>query len=231
MNAWSIDVSKILLPDEIKAVWQDLNRKSARSLNTRQNRAIFLLATVYGLRCSEIRQLQIADLKTGIAHPYINLRKATTKRNKSRRVPLLIDSTAYEQVRAWKAERLASGADKKDPFVISTARAGITKSDAPFIGDDGPGSTVRTRKGPGQPLSRDGTARRFKTAIKILGPDRVSTLSIHNGRHSCASILLHQGMPIAKVQAVMGHSNLQTTSVYSHIIPSENEKTDYFSDL
>lgn len=230
-SAWSIDVSKILLPDEIKAVWQDLNKRSARSLNSRQNRAVFLLACVYGLRCSEIKQLQIGDLKTGIAHPFISLRKSTTKRRKSRRVPLLIDSTAYEQIRAWKDERLSAGAAKKEPFIISTAKGGITKSDTPFIGDSGPGSTVRTRKGPGRQLSRDGVARRFKTAIKILGSERVATLSIHNGRHSCASILLHKGMPIARVQALMGHSNLQTTSVYAHIIPSENEKTDYFSNL
>ena len=229
-----IDVSKILLPDEIRAVWQDLNRKAPRSLNTRQNRVIFLLATCYGLRCSEIRQLRLSDVKCDLQQPFINLRKAITKRKKSRRVPLSIDAPALEQIRAWKAERLAMGADSKTPFVCSVAKGGVTTCPADsegFIGDSGPNSAIRTRKGPGQPLSRVSLYQRYKTACRCLGADRVSTIHIHTGRHTCATILLHNGMPPVQVMKILGHSNLATTTTYAHVIPDGTERTDYFSGL
>ncbi len=226
MNAWSIDITKILLPAEIKAVRQDLDRKAPRSVNTRQNRTVFLLATCYGLRCSEIRQLCLMDVKCDIPQPFINLRKAITKRKKSRRVLLSIDVASLEQIRAWKAERVSMGGDNKSPFVCSIGKGGVSKSPA-----TGPGSTFKTRRGPGHPLARSATAARFKTACGVLGKDRVNSLSIHCGRHTCASILLHKGMSPARVQQIMGHSNIATTSAYLHVIPDADEKTDYFSDM
>lgn len=223
----NIDVSKILLPDEIKAVWQDLNRKAPRSLNTRQNRVIFLLATCYGLRCSEIRQLRLMDVKCDIPQPFINLRKAITKRKKSRRVPLSIDATALEQIRAWKAERTSQGADGTDPFVCSIAKA----CDVASTGPVGAFGHITARNGPGRPLCRTALYQRYKTACRCLGPDRVATLHIHCGRHTAATVLLHRGMPPVQVMKILGHANLATTTLYAHLIPDGTERTDYFSGL
>lgn len=220
MNAWGIDVSKILLPDEIKTVWADLNKRAARSLNSRQNRMIFLLATCYGLRCSEILQLRLMDVKCDIPQPFINLRKAITKTKKSRRVPLSIDATACEQIKQWKAERTSQGADGKDPFVCTIAKGGIVVCFGNY-----------NRRGPGHPLSRTAIYHRYKTACRILGPDRVSTIHPHTGRHTAATVLLHQGMPPVRVMRILGHSNLATTTIYSHVIPDGTERSDYFSSL
>ncbi len=230
---WNIDITKILLPDEIKAVWDDLNRRAPRSVSTRQNRVIFLLATCYGLRCSEIRQLRLMDVKCDISQPFINLRKSITKRKKSRRVPLSIDGTACEQIKQWKAERVSMSAAGQDAFVCTLRKAGTVHCTSPggIVGDDGPGSTTRTNAGPGRFLSRSGVGQKYKAACKVLGPDRVSTIHIHCGRHTAATVLLHRGMPPVQVMKILGHSNLATTTVYAHIIPDGTERTDYFSGL
>jgi hypothetical protein len=45
----------------------ELGRLARRSVNTRQTRTIFGLATSCGLRASEIRGLRLRDVKLGIA--------------------------------------------------------------------------------------------------------------------------------------------------------------------
>jgi len=66
------------------------------------------------------------------------------------------------------------------------------------------------------PLDRMNLSRRFKQAIKVLGPDCCS--SIHDGRHSFASIALAAGRTLPEVRDALGHRNISTTSVYLHAL-------------
>ena len=59
--------------------------------------------------------------------------------------------------------------------------------------------------------------RRFLTACKVLGRERLATLTIHHGRHTFISHALAGGRSLAEVKQAAGHSNLITTSVYLHI--------------
>ena len=68
----------------------------------------------------------------------------------------------------------------------------------------------------GNPLDRMNLSRRFKQAIKVLGADCYS--SIHNGRHSFASIALAVGRTLPEVRDALGHRNISTTSVYLHAL-------------
>lgn len=43
-------------------------------------------------------------------------------------------------------------------------------------------------------------------------------VSIHSLRHSYATHLLERGVSMKYIQALMGHSNISTTSVYTHVI-------------
>ena len=38
------------------------------------------------------------------------------------------------------------------------------------------------------------------------------------GRHTCATLLCHQGVPITTVQKILGHVNLSTTQIYSEVM-------------
>jgi site-specific recombinase XerD len=46
-----------------------------------------------------------------------------------------------------------------------------------------------------------------------------STVRIHDVRHSAASLMLAQGVPIREVQELLGHATVHTTlRIYAHVI-------------
>ena len=52
------------------------------------NLVLVRLAACCGLRASEIAQLQVADVRVGLARPHIRIRRGASKGGKSRVVPL-----------------------------------------------------------------------------------------------------------------------------------------------
>ena len=59
--------------------------------------------------------------------------------------------------------------------------------------------------------------KRFRTACRTLGLDRLRTLTIHHGRHSFISHALAGGRTLVEVQDAAGHANASITSTYLHI--------------
>ena len=43
--------------------------------------------------------------------------------------------------------------------------------------------------------------------------------TFHSARHTCATLLVYQGVPITTVQKILGHASLRTTQIYSEIMP------------
>jgi integrase len=74
-----------------------------------------------------------------------------------------------------------------------------------------------------QPLSSSGgpprhTLReRFRTACKVLGLQRLKSLTIHHGRHTFISHALAGGRTLAEVRDAAGHANVTMTSGYLHV--------------
>jgi integrase len=74
----------------------------------------------------------------------------------------------------------------------------------------------------GEPLS-DGWFRKrwFNPAIGSLGLDGIT---IHNLRHTCASLLIQQGTQITTVSRILGHSTVtQTLNTYGHYYQNDVE--------
>jgi len=69
----------------------------------------------------------------------------------------------------------------------------------------------------GSALSRHTLRRRFLTASKALGLERLRTLTIHHGRHAFISHALAGGRTLAEVRDAAGHTNVSITSAYLHI--------------
>jgi integrase len=73
--------------------------------------------------------------------------------------------------------------------------------------------------------------RRFHTACRVLGWDRLRTLTIHHGRHTFISHALAGGRTLAEVKAAAGHASLLTTSVYLHVVVDEREEVERLFEL
>lgn len=46
----------------------------------------------------------------------------------------------------------------------------------------------------------------------------------HCGRHSYASLLLENGVDIYTIKSLMGHTNVKTTQIYTHLVNEQKEK-------
>lgn len=46
----------------------------------------------------------------------------------------------------------------------------------------------------------------------------------HQARHSFASLLLENGVDIYTIKDLMGHTNVRTTQIYTHIVNEKKEK-------
>ena len=45
-------------------------------------------------------------------------------------------------------------------------------------------------------------------------------ITFHCFRHTCATLLIHQGVAITTVQKLLGHTSVKTTQIYSEILSS-----------
>jgi integrase len=181
-------------------VLDELARKSPRSRNTRMNLVLFRLAACCGLRASEIAQLQVGDVRIEMPRPHVRIRSGAAKGGRARIVPLWWDAGTLADLTAWRALRLERGAKSFDLFLVS----------------------LRSRRVPA-PLSRHTLRKRFRTACRILGPQRLNTLTIHHGRHTFLSHALAGGRTLAEVRDAAGHSNITITSAYLHAAVDDEE--------
>lgn len=58
-----------------------------------------------------------------------------------------------------------------------------------------------------------------KALAIITGIARIKKhVTYHTARHTCATLLVHQGVPITTVQKLLGHTSVKTTEIYSEIL-------------
>jgi integrase len=70
-----------------------------------------------------------------------------------------------------------------------------------------------------KPIRTIWISRRFKQYIQRMEIDH--SLHFHILRHTFASWLVQAGVPIYEVQALMGHSTIRVTQIYSHLVPKQ----------
>ena len=69
----------------------------------------------------------------------------------------------------------------------------------------------------GSLLSRYAVTHRFE---RILAKAGIPRRRFHDLRHTCATLLLAQGVPLRVVMETLGHSQMSTTAdIYSHVLP------------
>ena len=200
--------NRVLAEREILAVLADLNQRAKRSTESRQTLVIFRLACCCGLSSGEIAALQIRDLNIDGGPPKIEVWKQRLRNGKvarkSRAVPLSIDEATCADITAWRKFRLnQSGGDLYAPLVC-----GLRKVNH------------------GKPLGPKTLAKRWKTAVRCLGPERVRQLSISAGRHSGILQLLRRGASLPAVQKFAGHASTKQTASYLELLPGLHSAPD-----
>ncbi|UQZ37074.1 recombinase XerC [Paenibacillus sp. PK3_47] len=159
-----------------------------------RNLAVFLLMSYMGLRVGEVHTLNLGDYNTERR----SLR-VFGKGRKWRNVPVPEDIAPYLQQAI--DERLTPWRSKEE---------------AMFISQKGRRLSIRGIQG----IAAD-TFGRFQQDVPA-GQRR--PYSSHKLRHSFATMLLRKGADLRTVQELLGHSSIQTTTVYTHITNREKEE-------
>ena len=154
---------------------------------------------------SEIAGLTLADIQVDSSQPKIRVRKEIAKGHKPRKVPLTWDAATLATLRDWKQFRTNQGAGADAPFICSQHKDAF-----------------------GNALDRRNLPKRFKACCKVLGPERQAELTIHDGRHSFISHSLHGGRSVVEVRAAAGHSSLAVTSIYTHLVDTDETVGNLF---
>ncbi len=170
--------------------------------------ALFSVALALGLRKGEALGLrwQDVDLEAGtlvisgaLQRIGGKLERTQTKNESSRRM-LRLPAVAVKVLRDHRVrqmeERLLAGEKWRDSGLVFTTTFGT-------------------------PLDPRNVLRQFARVLKAAG---IAYLRFHDLRHSCATLLLAQGVPARVVQDILGHSAIYVTmDIYSHVMPSMRE--------
>jgi integrase/recombinase XerD len=156
-----------------------------------------LIEVVYatGLRVSEL-----VSLPAAAAERAAQMLIVRGKGNKERLVPL---NDAAKQATRDYLELLAAASPQAAGIPTASSR-GKSKWLFPSFGESGH-------------LTRQHFARDLKAlaAAAGLAPERVSP---HVLRHAFASHLLHNGADLRVVQTLLGHADISTTQIYTHVL-------------
>lgn len=182
------DLNRMLeAPLEVKSESQSPNTV----LQKHRDKAILELFFSTGLRVSELVGLKIDD---------VNLTRdefSIEGKGRKRRVVFL-----SEQAKHWIKKYLKLRKDM-NPYL--------------FVSHDKRTGKTKKAKGESQydPLTTRTVQRLVKKYAKMAGITK--PVSPHTLRHSYATDLLQNGADIRSVQAMLGHSSITTTQIYTHI--------------
>ena len=141
------------------------------------------------LYATGLRVSELAHLKTNDLHLDAGYLVCTGKGSKQRVVPLGAEATG------WVRRYLAGAAVRRAP--------------------PRPGAWLFASPRGARPLSRVGIWKLLKQYGKAVGISR--DLTPHVLRHSFATHLLDRGADLRAIQTMLGHADLSTTQIYTHV--------------
>ncbi len=175
------------------ALTQDEIKVLYKHCQSYKERAILALGYGCGLRVSELAQCNIEDIR--LRDQVLIVPKG--KGNKSRTIPM--SKRVVKDLSSYLYKVRLHQESQDDKAFILHSRGG------------------RMRKHTYNKILQELIERTGNASIIGKG------ISIHNLRHSIATHLIEQGVPIEKVKEFLGHSELESTEVYTHISQKQLE--------
>ncbi|WBS99882.1 site-specific tyrosine recombinase XerD [Lacticaseibacillus paracasei] len=135
-----------------------------------------------------LRVSEVVDLRLDQLHLAMNLLQVTGKGDKERLVPISPQATQWVDRYLQEARpKLLKRVQPKNVFVNFH----------------------------GGPMTRQGIWKNLKTYIASIGIEK--DVTPHTLRHSFATRLLENGADLRVVQELLGHSDISTTQIYTHL--------------
>jgi integrase/recombinase XerD len=179
---------RFLAPEQVEALLAAPDVSGARGL---RDRAMLEVLYATGLRVTELVKLKIVEVRRD--EGYLQF---TGKGSKERIVPL------GETARDWIDRYLRDA---------RPSLAGGREAAELFLSGWRPKGGGRPR-----PLTRAGFWKLLRAHGKTAGIR--AQLSPHVLRHSFATHLLERGADLRAIQAMLGHADLSTTQIYTHVL-------------
>lgn len=190
---------RVLSEAEMARLLDQPDLKTAAGL---RDRALMEVLYATGIRHREASRLDLYDIDLGVGQLIVRLGKG----GKDRLVPLT--QTACQ----WLGRYLEAGRPE-----LAAGYAASRKSKAPRL----PHPTALWLSSRGSRLGYVSMADRIGQYARQAGVKA----SPHTFRHCCATHLLRGGASIRHIQQLLGHAELDTTEIYTHLVIEDLKKT------